>query len=118
MPKKTPSPGWRRGAGDPPRTYRVLRVNLRLTLAGVGLCSFGPNPTANPVGAEEGGSQWYPSDDRSGGGDVRGDGSAKDDGCPDQALAAREAHRGGEGPGGQGGRGGAPLVAGGVPHRG
>jgi hypothetical protein len=31
-------------------------TSYQLALAGVGLFSFGPNPTANPVGANEGGS--------------------------------------------------------------
>ena len=55
MPPRRRAPGWRRGAGDPLRTWQVLGVNRQRTLAGVGLISFGPNPTANPAGAEEGG---------------------------------------------------------------
>ena len=53
--KKTPSPRVAPGGGGPTSDYQVLGVNLQLMLAGVGLNSFGPNPTANPAGAEEGG---------------------------------------------------------------
>ena len=45
------------GVGDPLGTYQVFGVNRQLAPAGVGLSSFGPNPTANPAGAEEGGSR-------------------------------------------------------------
>src|SRR5829696_9297650 len=58
MPRRR-APGWRRGAGDPhgpqgPRGESPA-TSYQLALAGVGLFSFGPNPTANLVGAKEGG---------------------------------------------------------------
>jgi hypothetical protein len=59
MPGRRRAPGRRREAGDPLRTHEILGVKLQLTLAGVGLYSFGPNPTANLVGAEEGGSAVF-----------------------------------------------------------
>src|SRR5215212_6025493 len=46
-----------RGRGTHTDTsLKVRGVNRQLSRANVGLNSFGPNPTANPVGAEEGGS--------------------------------------------------------------
>jgi hypothetical protein len=52
----TPNSRVASGGGGPTRTIHLVRgVNRQLTLAGVGLNSFGPNPTANPVGTKEGG---------------------------------------------------------------
>src|SRR5215216_3305658 len=50
MPRRL-TPGWRRGAGDPHGPYKVRGVNR--SYSSVGLNSFGPNPTANLVGAKE-----------------------------------------------------------------
>jgi hypothetical protein len=51
---RTPNSRVAPGGGGPTRIFLEIRgVNRQLTLAGVGLNSFGPNPTANLVGDKE-----------------------------------------------------------------
>ena len=52
---KTPSPRVAPGGGGPTSDLTGPRGESPAN-AGVGLFSFGPNPTANPAGAEEGGT--------------------------------------------------------------
>jgi hypothetical protein len=73
---KTPNPDKLRGRGTQYQTRLVLWGES--LFSSVGLNSFGPNPTANLVGAEEGGGWWCPKGiraastlDLAGGRDVR-----------------------------------------------
>jgi hypothetical protein len=73
---KTPNPEEAPGAGDP--ISDLVGPWGESLFSSVGLNSFGPNPTANLVGAEEGGGWWCPKGiraastvDLAGGRDVR-----------------------------------------------
>ena len=100
------------------------------SLAGVGLSSFGPNPTANPAGAKKEVSRVLAagsvpdaslslSPGFGGSRSVEVRRLAEAPRRPAQALVARRSRRGRAWPGGQGGpRRAAPLVAGRVPDRG